>query len=178
MSSYKDKLETLSAEDRELANSYFTKAYKVENMFEIVRKSLPIKDPIGNFNSDIVCILDFDKVNDKVIRIMQKVYEINHKNIFDIYITPFRKTTNMDVNNKLLQNELLIVSPKRIVSLGAEGIDPGMKLPSVEHTYWMSKERFDTFVECVGDAEKMKTPEYLKVKESFNEAMKFMIMGA
>lgn len=178
MSSYKDKLDTLNEEDRKLANSYFTKAYKIENMFGLVRKNLPFKDPIGNFNSDIVCILDFDKVNDKVIKIMQKVYEINHKNIFDIYITAFKKTDNIVIDNKLLANELLVISPKKLVGIGVRDINQSIKAPSVEQTYWISKEQFDTFIECVGDVEKMKTPEYQQAKQYFNEAMKFMIMGA
>jgi hypothetical protein len=176
MSSYQDKLKTLKEDDRELANSYFTKAYKIENMFEVVRKSLPLKDPIGNFDSDVVCIIDFDKVNDKIIKILQKFYEVNKDSVFNSYITPFHKTLNDNINLKLLTNELQIINPKRVLVLGVEGLntDPIMQQFKGER---MSKENYELFVNSLGDKEMMKNPEYQKVKMEFNRMMKFMILG-
>ena len=177
MSSYTDKLDTLKEEDKTLANSYFTKAHNVESMFEIVRKSLPLKDPIGNFNSEVVCILDFNKVNDKIIKIIQKCYEINNCNIFDSYITCYNKTTSENINSKLLTNELLIISPKRIVVLGVSGVAWTEEIKSIEKSMWMSEEHYNLFIDSIGDKEKMQTEEYQKVKQEFNEFMKFMIKG-
>lgn len=177
MSSYKDKLETLNENDKILANSYFTKAYKIENMFEIVRTSMKLKDPIGNFNSEVVCILDYDKVNDKVIRVIQKFYEINNGSIFNAYITSYNKTSKEEVNTKLLTNELLIISPKRVLVLGASGVTWTEEIKSIQGSMWISKEHFDTFIDCIGDKEKMETEEYKHVKQEFNDAMKFMIIG-
>ncbi len=171
MSEYENKLNNLSENNKALASNYFTKAEMLEKLFGVVRSKFEFKSPFGNFNSKVVVVLDYDKLDDKAIKLIKKFYELNGQEFNNIYLTPYHKTMNDAINAKLLSKELEIIKPDRVISLGHD-------IQSLcSESLSMSESDFKFYCECLNDKSKMKSNEYGVVKSSFTSMMKFIITG-
>lgn len=171
MSEYTEKIESLNEQDRILAKEYFTKAEMLEKLFGVVRSKFDFKNPFGNFNSHVVVVFDYNKLDDKIIKLIKKFYELNGQEFLDIYITPYHKTTNDAINNKLLIKELEIMRPDRVISLGHDISNLCSESMS------MNESDFKFYLECLEDKSKMTLEEYKGVRSSFSNLMKFIIKG-
>lgn len=171
MSDYENKLNNLEPSDKALANDYFTKAAILDKLFGVVRGKFEFKNPFGNFNSKVIVVLDYNKLDDKVIKLIKKFYEINGQDFNNIYVTPYHKTMNEQINNKLLCKELEIIKPDRVLGLGIDNVNLGSE------SFNMNKSDFDFFNDCLGDAEKIKLDRYKAIKIIFSEIMKYAITG-
>lgn len=171
MTGYMEKLETLNENDKDLASSYFNKFSMLDKLFDVVRSKFEFKNPFGNFNSDVCVIIDYEKLDNKIIKLIKKFYEINGQEFNSIYITPYHKTINDKINDKVIYKELEIIAPSRVINFGIDNLN----LSSESLT--MNKSDFDFFYDCIGDKDKITSDKYKSIKAQFTEMMKYIILG-
>lgn len=170
MVDYTEKLNSLNAEEREEAEQYFKKMNAVESLFSIIRQKFATRNSFGNYNSDVICVVDFDNMDDKMIKLIQRFYDANNKSIFDIYLTPYNKTNSAAINDKVLAKEIECIAPKRVIALGVDNFN-------YPNSMSMSKADYEYFSKCVGNKELIQSDEYKQKKNTFTELMKFLITG-
>jgi hypothetical protein len=171
MSEYENKLNNLSEDNKNLASNYFTKAEMLEKLFGVVRSKFEFKSPFGNFNSKVVVVFDYDKLDGNIIKLIKKFYELNGQDFNNIYLTPYHKTINDAINAKLLSKELEIIKPDRVISLGHDIQN------LCSESMCMNSADFKFYCDCLADKSKMTSKEYSIVKSSFTAMMKFIITG-
>lgn len=167
----KEKLNSINEEEKVAAEQYFTKRHAIESLFDVIRNKFKFKEPFGNYNSKVIIVVDFDKMDDKIIKLIKRFYEINAKDFFDIYITPYNKTGHKAIDDKLLEKEVEFIKPDRIINLGYDGLNLGSESMS------MSKSDYDYFLSCVGNKDLILSDEYKARKLMFSGLMKFIITG-
>lgn len=164
------KMNELDKENADIAKKYFSNGTVLQQMFDVVRKKLEISEPMGNYDSDIMIFIDDDlSLNNEVINMIKKFYDVNNKNMYDVYITSVHKTSNDKINSALAQKEIQILKPKRIIYLGVE--------PSNKNSHFISKVELDIFKKSIGHADLINTQEYVDVKNKFIKLMKYIITG-
>lgn len=166
-----EKLNSINEEERIAAEQYFTKRQAIESLFDVIRNKFKFKEPFGNYNSKVIIVVDFNKMDDKIIKLIKRFYEINSKEFFDIYLTPYDKTGHKAIDDKLLEKEIEFIKPDRIISLGYDGLNLGSESMS------MSKADYDYFLSCVGNKDLITSDDYKAKKLVFSSLMKFIITG-
>lgn len=146
---------------------------KTEKMVELFDRAIAAGNKSGftincepNFqvNSNVAIVVDHKFTNEFIMNSIKKLFESNNCNWYDVYITPFTKSENKNVNVRLLENELKIVQPKRVLYLGFPVI------VKYGETYSISKERFDTFLMMAQDETK-RTDCYTALRNEFLHAI-------
>lgn len=167
----KDKLNMLDEKEKETAEQYFTKRHAIEALFSIIRTKFTFKEPFGNYNSKVIIIVDFDKMDDKILKLIKRFYEINSQDFYNIYLTPYNKTGNNKIDDKLLEKEIELINPDRVISLGYDNLN------LISESMSMSKADYDYFYSCVGNKNLISSDEYKSKKVIFTDMMKFIITG-
>lgn len=173
MGKYEDKLETLQGGDKEFTDRYFKKTRAMDTLFQTVRKGMKCNNGIGNFDSDVVCVVDFGSLNDKIIKVIKKFFEVNKQEFHNIYVTGYHKTISDKVNDKILAKELEIIKPKRVAVIGFDNITVDDSIDFMS----MPKSSYDIFYNSLGNAEAASSEEYQQTKIMFSQMMKFIITG-
>lgn len=171
MSDYENKLNNLNEQNKNLANNYFTKSEMLDKLFGVVRSKFEFKNSFGNFNSNVVVVFDYDKLDDRIIKLIKKFYELNGQEFNNIYLTPYHKTINDAINTKLLSKELEIIKPDRVISLGHDIQN------LCSESVCMNDADFKFYCECLEDKSKMASDQYKNVKTNFTSMMKYVITG-
>ena len=166
MISLDDRLKEMSSEDKNTTERYFKNSEILQKVFNVVRKNFQLTDPIGNYDSRLFLIINDDiSLNNPVIKIIKSIYECNNTDMYDTYITLYKKTNNKQINDMLIEKELQIMQPVKVVSLGYN-----------YGSHYISEEDYLFFASCIGDKEKIKQQRYLKIKTQFIELLKYIII--
>lgn len=166
-----ERLNSLDRDDKEFAEQYFAKRNAIDSLFNVIRSKFAFKEPFGNYNSKVIIVVDFDKMDDKILKLIKRFYEINSKDFYDIYITPYNKTGNDKIDSKLLEKEIEFIQPERVISLGHDNLNLGSNSIS------MNKVDYDFFYNCIGHKDLISSDEYKSKKVMFTSMMKFIITG-
>ena len=121
-----NKINNLKGDDRVYANNYFLKRSLLDSLFDKVRSKLKV-DSFGNANAKVVFVLDFKRTSDKPIWIIKEFFNKNGFSPYNAYFTQINKTESNELNLAILQKELDIISPNRVVIINYDDIDVKVK---------------------------------------------------
>lgn len=170
MNELENRVNELDDQNAAVAKKYFTNGDILQKIFDVVRKNFDIIEPMGNYDSDIVILINDDlSLNNNVIKIIKKFYDVNNRNMYDTYITSYSKTSNDKINTTLVQKEISILKPRRVIYLGMNSLNGD--------NHFLNKVEFDLFKSSIGNADLIVTPEYAAVKNKFVQLMKYIITG-
>ena len=162
-----ERLKELNEKDKQIVQKFFTNSEILDKIFAVVRKNFELIEPMGNYNSDLMIVVNDDiSLNNKVIQIVKAFFDTNGVNMYDTYITTYAKTNNDTINQTLIQKEIQVLNPRRIIGLGVDGCSNSL-----------TKEEYNLFKSCLGDAEKINTEEYKAIKAKFISLIKYIITG-
>lgn len=162
-----ERLKELDDKDKQTVQKFFANSEILDKIFAVVRKNFELTEPMGNYNSDLMIVVNDDiSLNNKVMQIVKAFFDTNGVNMYDTYITTYAKTNNDTINQTLIQKEIQVLAPRRIIGLGVDGC-----------SYSLTKTEYDLFKSCLGDAEKINTEEYKAIKVKFISLIKYIITG-
>jgi len=166
MSSDENNLNSLCMESKESKYKYFTNGDLIQKIFDTVRKNFRVSDSLfGNYASDTMIIINgsmtmIDIIEEKI----KKFYDDNNVDFYDIYLTIYEKTINEKINDTLIQKEIEIINPSKILYIGFD-----LDYPTIA----LSKVDLDLFISGIADSRKAETPEYECVNKKFTSLMEY-----
>lgn len=171
-----EKLDLIDENNKKISFNYFTKQEAITELYEIVMAKFKLNGcgHFGNYNAKVMFIVDFKNTNDKAIEIIKKFYEDNNANFYSLYITGINKFNNEKINIQVLNKEISIIKPSRIVILGSN-----IKLNLDEKSYLsITYDELNTIIDCIDDGENIKKySNFSEVRKNVINAFKFAIYG-
>lgn len=101
-----------------------------------------------NMGANIMIVVEHSTTDEVVLKKMKELIEKQGFNWYDVYLTQLSKTEKENVDMKILENEVKILEPKKIVYLGHKPYFEKDK------SYSMPKERYDVFKMMVENPDK------------------------
>lgn len=168
MNKYKESSNSLHIANKEIKDKYFTNGEIIQKIFDTVRKNFIVSDSLfGNYASDTMIIINGSMTTINII--VEKIkdfYDDNNADFYDIYLTSYEKTINEKINKTLLEKEIQIINPSKVLYLGFDFDYPAHNLSKVD---------LDLLVLGIDDLNKMKTHEYECANKKFILLLKYAI---
>lgn len=165
MNKYEENINSLYTLNKEFKEKYFTNGEVIQKIFDVVRKNFILNDSLfGNYASDTMII-----INGSINNILEKIkdfYDDNNADFYDIYLTLYEKTINEKINKTLLQKEIEIINPSKILYLGFDFDHPARALSKVD---------LDLFISGMDDSNKIETLEYESANKKFKSLLKYAV---
>lgn len=121
--SFYKKIDTFEDSDKKLCYNYFNKS---DRIFEVLNAAFigeqNVCYPFGNFDAEVIYVIDFKHTNDIQIRFLKDLYKRNKRDFYSLYITPLNKCSNFKKNLIVLKSEFKIINPKKIVFITNKNI--------------------------------------------------------
>ncbi len=161
MNKHEEKLNFLNIASKEIKDRYFTNGEIIQKIFDVVRKNFVLNDSLfGNYAADTMIAINFtgpklNIIEDKI----KEFYEKRDADFYEIYLTLYEKTNEDRINKTLLQKEIQIIKPGKIVYLGFDYNCSG---------YTLSKEELELLI-----SDKTDTSDYKYVNEKFTYLMEY-----
>ena len=98
-------------------DKYFRNGELIQKIFDAARKNFVVDDSVfGNYTSDTMIIIDCDSEEvDKVLDKIKDFYNRKNADFYETYLTLYRKTINEKINDVLIQKEIEIINPDKIL---------------------------------------------------------------
>ena len=98
-------------------NKYFRNGEIIQKIFDAARKNFTVDDSVfGNYASNTMIIIECDSnETDIVLNKIKGFYNKKDTDFYEIYFTIYRKTINEKINNVLIQKEIEIINPDKIL---------------------------------------------------------------
>lgn len=173
MHKYEKNSDSLDIVNKEIEDRYFTNGEIIQKIFDAVRKNFAVNDLLfGNYASDIMIIINggMPEVN-IIVEKIKDFYEENNADFYDIYLTTYRKTINEKINKALLQKEIEIINPSKILYFGFDLNHTSVDKPS----FALSKTDLDLFISAVEDFNEKEKHEYEQINKKFNVLLKHAV---
>lgn len=163
-----DRVDNLDDNSKKLTYNYFTKFEAITNLLEIVlKKKKLIRGSFGNFNAKTVFIVNYDNTNDKIIEIIKKYYDANNADFYSLYVTSIDKFNDKELDLKILDKELKIINPNKIIVIGSD--------ISFENS--VSFNKLDELLRFLNldEKERKNNNEFCIIRDEFDKCIKFAL---
>lgn len=166
MNKYEENSNSLHIANKEIKDKYFANGEIIEKIFDAVRKNFMLNDSLfSNYASDTMIIINCSTDMTEILtEKIQEFYDDNNEDFYDIYLTIYAKTINEKINQTLLQKEIEIIKPSKVLYLGFD-----------YPIHALSKSELDLLLFGIDDTDKMKTIEYQFINEKFRELLQYAI---
>jgi len=169
MNNYEKNINSLHIANKEIKDKYFANGEIIQKIFDVVRRNFMISDSLfGNYASDTIIIINSSSmtVTNIIAEKIKKFYDDNNADFYDIYLTIYEKTINEKINKTLLQKEIEIINPSKVLYLGFDFDYPISALSKVD---------LDLFISGIDDLNKIKTSEHEGVNKKFISLLKYAV---
>jgi len=166
MMNNEEKLKSLHIVNKKIKNRYFANGEIIQKIFDAVRKNFILKDSLfGNYAADTIIAINLNESKLSIIEErIKEFYDRNGADFYDIYLTLYEKTNDDRINKTLLQKEIEIIKPRKIIYLGFDYNCSGPTL---------SEKELEILVSGISDFNKNDTPEYKYVNDKFKLLMEY-----
>lgn len=111
----------LKGDEAAYANNYFKRSKAVDSLFVKIGSHLKRRS-FGNPNAKVIFVLDFEKTDEKALSLIQVYFNKNDMSPYNAYFTQINKTDNEALNKKILEKEIEIIDPHRIVIISEDDL--------------------------------------------------------
>lgn len=166
MNKYEENLGSLCIGNKEFKGKYFTNGEIIQKIFDVVRRHFVLNDSLfGNYASHTMIIINSSKAN-IIVEKIKDFYDENNEDFYDIYLTTYEKTVNKQINETLLQKEVQIIKPSKVLYLGFDFDYPILAL---------SKTDLDLLISNVESLNNVEIPKYKRVNKKFISLLKYVV---
>lgn len=164
-----NKVNNLQGNDKAYANNYFIKRSMLDNLFDKVRSHLK-RESFGNANAKILFVIDFDSTGDNQLWLIKEIFKLNGYSPYNVYFTPINKTNNKELDKTILNKELEIIQPHRVIVINDQDLDIQAK-----NKRFYDRQELDRFV----NRKELNIPkeESDKMLANFSQVMEYAILG-
>lgn len=118
---YEEKLNTLTNEEKKKFEIYSKKQTLINMLYDKVFKKIKSEFfPFGNCNSNVLYVIDFKSTNDEFMEIIKQFYKNNNLDFYSCYYTSYNKTPKKELNDIILNKEIEIIKPNKIIFFGVD----------------------------------------------------------
>lgn len=107
------EIKTLNCEK----DKYFRNGELIQKIFDAARKNFDFNDSVfGNYASNTMMIIECDSNEvDMVLDKIKEFYNDENADFYDMYLTLYKKTINEKINDALIEKEIEIINPDKIL---------------------------------------------------------------
>ncbi|WP_459482588.1 hypothetical protein [Clostridium saccharoperbutylacetonicum] len=165
MKNNEENFNSLHIVNKGIEDKYFANGEIIQKIFDVVRKNFILKDSLfGNYAADTIIAINLNESKLSIIEErVKEFYDRNGADFYDIYLTLYEKTNDDMINNKLLEKEIQIIKPRKIIYLGFDNCSG----PA------LSEKELEILVSGISDFNKKDTPEYKYVNDKFKLLMEY-----